>query len=93
VKDRFFNLERRFACYRRYLPDLDDAAEEDVLRQDAQWFQMQTGAITRWFSLVHSLIVFWQTTSLSALLPHRWTRAQRGSAQMRTDFGGSLNAP
>lgn len=48
VKERFFNLERRFACYRKYLlelhsPELDEAGEEFQLREDAKWFREQTG--------------------------------------------------
>lgn len=47
VKERFFNLERRFACYRNYLrelpsPELDEAGEESQLREDAKWFREQT---------------------------------------------------
>lgn len=44
VKERFFNLQRRFACYRRYLDDMNDNEEEERLKQDAQWFRARAGA-------------------------------------------------
>jgi hypothetical protein len=58
VKERFFNLERRFACYRKYLnetfAELDDAMEDQTLRDEVKWFRQQTGGrVVR--RLVHML--------------------------------------
>jgi hypothetical protein len=44
VKERFFNLQRRFACYRRYLDEMNDNEEEERLMKDAQWFRTRAGA-------------------------------------------------
>jgi hypothetical protein len=96
VKERFFNLERRFACYRKYLlelhsPELDEAGEESQLREDAKWFREQTGKPHFRF-ICDCVTVLLQRTSSSARIRVRQRRAPTTDAPTLISSGNSSSA-
>jgi hypothetical protein len=89
VKERFFNLERRFACYRRYLSEADEVAEEQELRDDVAWLRHYTGELMSRFAL-HRHIALRQRISPTWMVI-RLRKAQQKSAPTLTDFGDFSN--
>jgi hypothetical protein len=93
VKERFFNLERRFACYRRYLPELDESAEEKQLREDIEWLRLHTGEpISRCFH--DCLFILRQNISATrTAIRRKRAPALARNAQTLIDSGVSSNVP